>query len=156
RRATLDPGLIFGRTIPKWARNDVLEVSCREAVHWSRSLVCTTFRLEEPLPGGAAGMGEYVLPWRVGMLGRLQARPADRVVSKFQTQKTGALLAYLALELGRTLPRDRLAAAIWSEGDPGALRNRVNQAVSSLRRQLEAPGSGVGRIFLSDHHSLGL
>ncbi|MBS1715002.1 MAG: winged helix-turn-helix domain-containing protein [Armatimonadetes bacterium] len=105
---------------------------------------------------GFGSSGDFVLPWRIEMLGGLRARHSDIVVQKFQTQKTGALLAYLALEIGKTVPRDKLASLIWSDGDTVALRNRLNQAVSSLRRQLEAPGSGVGRVFISDHQVLGL
>ena len=34
--------------------------------------------------------------WRIELLGGLRAVQADRVVSRFQTQKIGLLLAYLA------------------------------------------------------------
>ncbi|MBS1722154.1 MAG: hypothetical protein JSS66_04000 [Armatimonadetes bacterium] len=99
-------------------------------------------------------MGALQKPWRVELFGGLKARQGDTVVSKFQTQKTGALLAFLALDVGKNFSRERLATTLWSSGDAVALRNRLNQAVSSLRRQLELSGSG--RVFVSDHHFLGL
>ncbi|MCW5937549.1 MAG: tetratricopeptide repeat protein [Fimbriimonadaceae bacterium] len=97
-----------------------------------------------------------LLPWRVEMLGGLRAKQNDHVVSRFQTQKTGALFARLCLSKDRSLPRDQVANLIWPTGEPAAIRNRLNQAVSSLRRQLEHPGMEGQRVFVSDHHHLGL
>ena len=78
-----------------------------------------------------------------------------RVVDRFQTQKTGALLAYLALNPSGTHAREQLAELLWPEGDPTAIRNRLNQAVSSLRRQLHPPES-ASMVLLADHRSIGL
>ncbi len=88
------------------------------------------------------------------MLGGLRAVVGDRVISRFQTQKTGALLAYLALAPGKQYPRDQLAAMLWPDGESTAVRNRLNQAVSSLRRQLHPPGSDHNSILVADHSTL--
>ncbi len=97
-----------------------------------------------------------LLVWRIEMLGALRARQGDLTVARFQTKKTGALLSYLALNLDRSVPRDKLAETIWPDGEPVAVRNRLNQAVSSLRRQLESPSAEGHRFFVSDHQSLGI
>lgn len=90
------------------------------------------------------------------MLGGLRAIVGDRVVSRFQTQKTGALFAFLASVPGKQFSRDQLAALLWPDGEPTAIRNRLNQAVSSLRRQLHPPGSDPNAVIVADHTTLGL
>jgi predicted ATPase/DNA-binding SARP family transcriptional activator len=93
-------------------------------------------------------------PCRIELLGGLRVRQGDRVISRFQTQKTGALLAYLALHAGRSFPRETMAELLWPDGDPSAIRNRLNQAISSLRRQLHPPGCEPGYVLQADHLSL--
>lgn len=95
-------------------------------------------------------------PCRIELLGGLRVRLGDRVITRFQTQKTGALLAYLALHAGKSFPRETMAELLWPDGDPGAIRNRLNQAISSLRRQLHPPGSEPGFVLQADHLALQL
>lgn len=90
------------------------------------------------------------------MLGGLRVTVGDREFTRFQTQKTGALLAYLALHRSRIHARESIAEMLWPDGDPTAIRNRLNQAVSSLRRQLHPPGSEAGAVLVADHHTLTL
>ena len=47
-------------------------------------------------------------PWRITLLGGLAAQHRERVVTRFQTYKTGALLAYLACRLPRAASRETL------------------------------------------------
>jgi len=89
------------------------------------------------------------------MLGGLRVHVMGRVVERFQTQKTGALLAYLALNPSTSHAREHLAELLWPEGDPTAIRNRLNQAVSSLRRQLHPPESAT-LVLQADHRTIGL
>src|ERR1017187_477930 len=96
------------------------------------------------------------LPWRVEMLGGLRVVQSDRTITRFQTQKTGSLLAYLALHLFTAHSREVLAELLWPGADPIAVRNRLNQAVSSLRRQLEPPGIVYGSVLISDQRTLRL
>ena len=49
--------------------------------------------------------------------------------------------AYLAFYLRRAHPREVLAELLWPETPPEAARNSLSQALSSLRRRLEPPGS---------------
>jgi len=96
------------------------------------------------------------MPWRVEMLGGLAVVQGDRRITRFQTQKTGALLAYLVLNSQKSHSREALAELLWPEGDPTAIRNRLNQAISSLRRQLHPPELGPGSILVTDHHTVGI
>lgn len=60
----------------------------------------------------------------------------------FQTQKTATLLGVLAHEGGSPVGRDTLVALLWPQADQGTGRNRLNQAVSTLRKLL--PGGVIG------------
>src|SRR6266849_3523629 len=77
--------------------------------------------------------------WRIELLGGLRAVHADRVVSRFQTQKIGLLLAYLAYYPQRPHPREALIELLWPEGEAHAGRNNLSVSLSWLRRQLEPP-----------------
>jgi DNA-binding SARP family transcriptional activator len=76
-------------------------------------------------------------PWRIELFGGLTARHGDRAVSHFETRKIAALLACLSLRLPHPVPRMVLAEQLWPEEDWDATRNRLRQALSSLRRDLE-------------------
>src|SRR5262245_48049647 len=58
------------------------------------------------------------LRWRIELLGGLRATRGDRVVTRFQRQKAGALLAYLAYFRQRPHPRPVLIELLWPECDP--------------------------------------
>lgn len=51
--------------------------------------------------------------WRTELLGRLRVARADREITRFQTQKTGALLAYLAFFRDRPHPWEDLIQMLW-------------------------------------------
>src|SRR5262245_16245957 len=53
--------------------------------------------------------------WRIKLLGELRAESGDRVISRFYTQKMGALLAYLAYHGRRAHPREALIDLLWPE-----------------------------------------
>jgi DNA-binding SARP family transcriptional activator len=99
---------------------------------------------------------------RIRLLGGLRVEHPDRrVVTRFQTQKTGALLAYLAFYLRRSHAREQLAELLWPEVEPRAGRNRLKQALASLRRQIEPSGAAdasaagtatAGRLLVADGH----
>src|SRR5436305_13983264 len=79
-------------------------------------------------------------PYRIELLGTLRVRTNSGVPSHFRTQKTGALLAYLAFYHQRAHLRDELAELLWSEDDPEAARRSLSTALWALRRDLRAPG----------------
>lgn len=94
--------------------------------------------------------------WCIELLGRFRALGADRTITRFSTQKTAALLAYLALYPGRSHSRDSLFELLWPECDPDAGRNRLSVALSSLRRQLEPPPIPSGAVIQADRHTVRL
>lgn len=79
--------------------------------------------------------------WKIELFGGLRALQGDRVVDRFRTQKTGALLGYLAFHPDRLHTREQLIELLWPDGLPEAGRNSLSVALSSLRQQLEPPHS---------------
>lgn len=89
------------------------------------------------------------LLWRVRLFdGPLLETPSGENIRRFRSQKVGALLAYLALRLGRSCPREELVAAIWpEENETRIVANRLRVALASLRRQLEPSGIPFGSVL---------
>jgi len=90
---------------------------------------------------------------RIEMLGGLRVHQGARVITRFRTERTGALLAYLAYHLPQSHPREVLAETIWPGQTPRAGRNSLNTALSSLRRQFEPPGVPAGAVLQTDRFS---
>jgi predicted ATPase/DNA-binding SARP family transcriptional activator/class 3 adenylate cyclase len=92
--------------------------------------------------------------WRIELLGGLRAAQTGdvdgRVISRFRTQKSGELLAYLACHLQRAHGREELIELLWPECDLVAGRNRLSNVLSSLRHQLEPPGVPAGAVLQTD------
>ena len=93
-------------------------------------------------------------PWRITLCGGLSARQGTRVVDRFRTQKTGLLLAYLALHAERTHGREELAELFWPESERPL--HSLSMALGSLRQQLEPPGVGRGQVLRADRSHIGL
>lgn len=94
--------------------------------------------------------------WRIGLLGELRATQGDRVISRFRSQKTGVLLAYLAYHCHRTHQREALIELLWPEGEPHSGRQRLSTALSWLRDQLEPPDVPTGAVLVADRASVRL
>src|SRR6266568_718303 len=77
--------------------------------------------------------------WRIELLGELRAIQGGRVISRFRSQKTGALLAYLAYHGRRAHQREALIELLWPGRDPAASRDGLSTELSWLRHQLEPP-----------------
>jgi len=88
-------------------------------------------------------------PWKIEMLGGLRVHQADTVITRFKTHKTGALLAYLAFYMQRTHTREALIAMLWPEVDLIQGRPSLSVALSSLRHQLEPPGTAARSVLLT-------
>lgn len=93
---------------------------------------------------------------RIVLLGGLRIEQGDRVITRFRTQKTGGLLAYLAYYRERSHPREQLVDMLWPEASPDPGRNQLSVALSSLRHQLEPPGVPHGAILRADRFSVQL
>jgi predicted ATPase len=98
--------------------------------------------------------------WRIEMFGGLRAvvnpvsgastAVAARVVERFRTQKTAALLAFLAFH-HKPHPREVLIEMLWPGCDLKAGSQNLRTALSSLRRQLEPPGIAAGAVLMASH-----
>jgi DNA-binding SARP family transcriptional activator len=89
-------------------------------------------------------------PYRVELFGALRVRYAGRVVERFPTQKAAALLAHLALYPHRRHAREALIDWLWPDSELAAGLHSLRQALSSLRHQLEPPGTPAGALLRTD------
>jgi len=76
---------------------------------------------------------------RVGLLGELQVLDDDEQDIAVAGAKLRALLAVLALQVGRVVPTEQLVDALWGEHPPAAVRNGLQGLTSKLRRALGSP-----------------
>jgi predicted ATPase len=80
--------------------------------------------------------------WRIELLGGLRATSGTTVLTQFGSRRIAALLARLALAPQRSHSREELIDLLWPEVDLTIGRNRLRQALSTLRRLLQPPGAG--------------
>lgn len=73
---------------------------------------------------------------RLNLLGGFEVRLEPGLPVTFRTQKAQALLAYLALPLGRAHLRDKLAALLWGATRDEQARTSLRQALYELRKTL--------------------
>ena len=73
---------------------------------------------------------------RIGLLGGLEVLDDDGRDVVVAGAKLRALLAVLALHVGRVVPADQLVDALWGEDPPAAVRNGLQGLASKLRRAL--------------------
>src|SRR5512139_2770476 len=72
----------------------------------------------------------------IALLGSFQVTLADVPVTNFVTDKTRALLAYLAVERDRPQRRERLAGLLWPDQSDQDARRNFRQALFNLRQAL--------------------
>ncbi len=94
--------------------------------------------------------------WRIELFGGLRILNDERTIARFRTQKTAALLAYLALFPSHPHPREMLLELLWTDEPLDAARNSLRVALSSLRRQLEPPGTSHGVVLVADRTKIQL
>src|SRR4051812_42346115 len=92
--------------------------------------------------------------WRVEMLGTLQAKNQDTVVSRFRTRRVGSLLAYLAFYKGQSHDRAEIGDMLWPEADPDHIGTNFRQALTKLRRQMEPPPTPSGSAIRTQNASI--
>ncbi len=94
--------------------------------------------------------------WRITLFGGLSAQQNERVITRFRTQKTGALLAYLAFYRDRSHLREVLFELLWPGRVPDLARQSLSMSLSSLRHQLEPPGVPRSAVIIADYKSVRL
>ena len=72
----------------------------------------------------------------LSVLGMLQVSLDGQPVVGFESNKTRALLAYLAVEAERPHSRDELAGLLWPEQPEQAARNNLRQTLANLRHAI--------------------
>lgn len=82
-------------------------------------------------------VSESETPLRIEMLGGLRVRCSGQTITRFRTQKAGALLAYLAYFRERAHSREVLIDLLWSEADLDTGRHNLSMALSFLRQALD-------------------
>ncbi|MCW3100975.1 MAG: putative ATPase [Chthonomonadaceae bacterium] len=93
---------------------------------------------------------------RIELLGGLRITQGERVITRFRTQKTASLLAYLAYHLPQAHPREVLIEMLWPGVEPAPGRNRLRMALTFLRHPLEPPGVPAGAVLIADRTSVRL
>src|ERR1041384_4710388 len=91
-------------------------------------------------------------PWHIAMFGGLRAARGSESITRFRSQKIAALLAYLALFPNRVHAREELADLLWPDAALEAGRTNLRTGLSSLRRQLEPPGTPAGAVLVTRGH----
>jgi DNA-binding SARP family transcriptional activator len=69
----------------------------------------------------------------LALLGPLEVRLGERLVTAFESAKVRALLAYLAVEAQRPHPREALAALLWPDWPDRAALTNLRNALANLR-----------------------
>lgn len=97
------------------------------------------------------------VPCHIELFGGLRVHLGSRVVTRFRTHKTSALLAYLAYHRDRMHSREVLIELFWPEA-PSLLAGRTSLSVSlsSLRHQLEPRGITPESVIRADRQSVGV
>lgn len=94
--------------------------------------------------------------WRIELFGEPKLVGYGLVINRFESKRAVALLAYLALHSETRHPREVLADRIWPDAPLDSARNRLKQALASLRRIMEPPSVPVGSVLDADRASIGL
>ncbi len=88
---------------------------------------------------------------RIGLLGGLEVRDDDDTELVVAGAKLRALLAVLALQVGRVVPAEQLVDALWGDDPPSGVRNGLQGLASKLRRALGSADAvtmrGVGYVL---------
>jgi predicted ATPase len=92
--------------------------------------------------------------WQVQLLGGLQARRGDILLRKFGSRSVAALLARLALYPQRSHAREELIELLWPGVTLDVGRNRLRQALFTLRQWLEPPGPVPAPVLVADRLSV--
>jgi len=94
--------------------------------------------------------------WEIQVLGGLRATRGDVVLAQFPGRPVAMLLARLALQPRRGHARDELIDLLWPDAELEVGRNRLRQALSTLRRLLEPPDVSPGSVLIADRRTVAL
>ena len=98
--------------------------------------------------GAAAASGSGM--WSLRLLGTVEAANGAQSISHWPSRAVAALLARLALAPDRNHPREELVELLWPGVALDIGRNRLRQALSTLKRLLEPAGAHAPPVLLAD------
>jgi DNA-binding SARP family transcriptional activator len=81
--------------------------------------------------------------WQVQVLGGLELDSGNQRLTRLPSRAVAALLARLALWPQRLHPREELVELLWPGVELAVGRNRLRQALSTLKSLIEPPGAPV-------------
>ncbi len=87
------------------------------------------------------------------LLGDFDVRVADRAIYEFESQKVRGLLAFLMMNRGHSVSRDRLATMLWANKSESAAKRNLRQALHNLRSALSA-AIEPEEVLIVSHHDL--
>lgn len=89
--------------------------------------------------------------WRVRLLGSVDAAGDGRTLQRFPSRAVAALLARLAIAPDRAHAREELVELLWPGVDLAVGRNRLRQALSTLKSLLEdGAGAAAAPVLVAD------
>lgn len=95
-------------------------------------------------------------PCTIHLLGTLSIQGADQTITRFRSQKSAALLAYLAINIDRPHPRERLADMLWPDAEPDAGRRNLRVELAWLRRALDSASQTASSALICDYSTVRL
>ena len=87
----------------------------------------------------------------LALLGGLECRSAGGDAIGLPSRRSGALLAYLAVQAGRPQARERLAGLLWGDRSDDRARADLRKTLSRLRRSL--PDDGRDLLVVDSRHA---
>jgi DNA-binding SARP family transcriptional activator len=84
-------------------------------------------------------------PWTLRLLGAVEARCGERVITRWPSRAAAALMARLAMAPQQAHAREALVELLWPGVAHDVGRNRLRQVLSTLR-ELLAPATSCRRI----------
>lgn len=100
-------------------------------------------------------MDQTALP-KITLFGEFTAINSVGESVAFPTRKAAALLAYLAMHVGKPVSRDVLAATIWPTSGESSAKNSLSVALSAIRKQLEPTPELERTCVVADNRSIQL
>lgn len=91
---------------------------------------------------------------QIHLLGGLSVEHRGQRLHRFRTQKTGALLAYLAYHRGRRFQRDVLVELFWPDDRLEGGRGSLSTALWSLKQDLAGLGLTEEAVLVADRTSV--
>ncbi len=94
--------------------------------------------------------------WHIQLLGGLRGTRGSSVIAQFPSRAIALLLARLAMQPQRRHAREELIELLWPDVELEVGRNRLRQALSTLRRLLEPPDAQPDSVLSADRQTIGL